>query len=413
MDKILAHLDAKTWTLIAIISVTGLLFHIRWSRQATTLGPTLLTTLGILFCFVGIALGLLDFDPNDVKASVPALLNGIRMSFWASVAGISWAVTIKVRRLLAGEPAYASSEGASGATVDDLAEGLRRLNAAIAGEEDSTLLSQLKLIRSDGNDRLDRLQKSFERFAQTMAEANSKALIAALSEVIRDFNQKLTEQFGENFKQLNAAVEMLVIWQVQYKEQLSDLIQQESITRKSMTEASLRYAELVNKSGVFSSVAESLGQLLSALNQQRDQLESSLRSLGELIVKASTGLPDIERKIVEMTQQIEAGVRGHQDVLGATLKTTAQSIQANNQQLTSVLSTTIANANKELNSHIKQAAEDTKKSVVALDKALEAELTKALESLGQQLAALSQKFVADYTPLTAQLQRVVQMAGRA
>jgi len=39
-----------------------------------------------------------------------------------------------------------------------------------------------------------------------MAENNSKALIEALQEVIRDFNAKINEQFGENFKQLNEAV---------------------------------------------------------------------------------------------------------------------------------------------------------------------------------------------------------------
>jgi hypothetical protein len=47
---------------------------------------------------------------------------------------------------------------------------------------------------------------------------------------------------------------------------------------------------------------------------------------------------------------------------------------------------------------------------VALDKALEEELTKSIQSLGRQLAALSEKFVQDYTPLTVQLQRLVQAA---
>jgi DNA anti-recombination protein RmuC len=87
------------------------------------------------------------------------------------------------------------------------------LNKAIAGDEDSTLLGQMKLARADSNDKLDRLRSSIDNYANTVAEANSKALIEALSEIIRDFNTKLNEQFGENFKQLNAAVEKLVIWQ--------------------------------------------------------------------------------------------------------------------------------------------------------------------------------------------------------
>ena len=57
-----------------------------------------------------------------------------------------------------------------------------------------------------------------------------------------------------------------------------------------------------------------------------------------------------------------------------------------------------------------QIVAGTQKHVTMLDKALEEELRRAIESLGRQLTALSQKFVQDYTPLTAQLQRVLQSA---
>lgn len=408
MDHLFGSLGVFTQAAIACISLIGLALHARWSRKATSLGPTLLTTFGIFFCFSGIAWGLLDFNPGDIKGSVPQLLQGIRTSFWASVFGIGWALTIKLRVLLLGDPSLSQNGMPTGATIDDLAEQLGKLNRSIAGTEDSTLLSQVKLMRTDANDRIDRLNQSFERFAEKMAEANSKALIQALSEVIKDFNTKLNEQFGENFKNLNAAVEKLVVWQRQYELQLNALIEQETATRKSMTESSLRYADLVNKSTVFTTTAESLRDLISASNAQSEKLNSSLRSLAELVTTAATGLPQIELKIVEMTKQIEQGVRGNQDTLGAALKTSAQSIQTYNQELTTLLKTTIETANRDLNGHIRQATEDTKKQIVALDKALEEELTKSIETLGRQLTALSQKFVQDYTPLTQKLQQLVQ-----
>lgn len=410
MEHIVSSLGSFTQAAIAIITIIAVFLHLRWNRSATTLGPTLLTTFGIFFCFGGIAWGLLSFDPNDIKGSVPLLLQGIRTSFWASVFGIGWALTIKMRVLILGGPKIPIQGSASGATIDDLAEQLVRLNRSIAGTEDSTLLSQVKLLRTDGNDRLDRLSQSFDRFAQTMAEANSKALIQALSEIIRDFNTKLNEQFGDNFKQLNIAVERLVMWQVQYKESLDELIKQETITRRSMTEASLRYADLVNKSTAFVSTAESLGSLLTTASEQSERLNAALRSLAELITAASHGLPQIETKIVEMTHQISQGVRSNQETLGSALKASAQSIQANNQELTTLLKTSLESANRELNSHIKQSTEDSKRQIVALDKALEEELTKSIETLGRQLAALSQKFVQDYTPLTVQLQRLLKVA---
>jgi hypothetical protein len=408
MAHIFSSLSVLTQGAIVFISLIGVVLHFRWNRAATSLGPTLLTTLGIFFCFLGIALGLLDFNPGDVKGSVPQLLQGIRTSFWASVFGIFWALSIKVRVLFLGSPTLPANGKTTGATIDDLADQLGRLNRSIAGTEDSTLLSQVKLLRTDSNDRIDRLNRSFDRFAEKMAEANSKALIQALSEVIRDFNTKLNEQFGENFKQLNAAVEKLVVWQVQYKNQLDDLIIQETATRKSMGEASLRYADLVNKSTIFTQTAESLASLLVTTTAQSERLNAALRSLAELVTGAATGLPKIEAKIVEMTNQIAQGVRTNQDTLGAVLKTSAQSIQTHNQELTTLLKNTLEGANKDLNSHIRQATEDTKKQIVALDRALEEELTKSIETLGRQLTALSQKFVQDYTPLTLKLQQLVK-----
>ncbi len=265
---------------------------------------------------------------------------------------------------------------------------LRRLNEAVSRTDTVGVVGQLQLVREESNTRLDRLTAAFEAYAQKVAESNSKALIKALQEVIRDFNAKINEQFGENFKQLNAAVGKLVAWQVGHEAQLDALIVQETATRKNMTEASLRYAELVNKSGVFLNVAQSLGKVLTGLETQREQLEASLGGFARLIDKAASGLPEIERRFVSMTEQIEQGVLTNQEQLTAAFQA--------------------ANAN--LNSHLRQATEDSKKHVAVLDKALEEELRRAIESLGRQLTALSQKFVQDYTPLTVQLQRVLQSA---
>jgi DNA anti-recombination protein RmuC len=370
MDRIWANLSPLTELAIVLITLAGVGFHLRWSKRSATLGPTLLTTLGIFFCFVGIAWGLLDFDTADVRSSVPHLLLGIRTSFWASVAGIGFALTLKARQVIFGDPRpRGTSPQAGGATIDDL-------------------VAQLQLGRRDSNERLDALTASFDAYARKVAESNSKALIHALQEVIRDFNAKINEQFGDNFRQLNLAVGKLVEWQSGHQDHLESLIQQETATRKNMTEAALRYSELIDKSGVFVTVAGSLGKILTGLETQRKQLEGSLGGFASLVDKAATGLPQIEQRIVAMTDQIEAGVR------------------ANQTQLT----TAFQSANASLNAHLRQATEDSKQHIAILDKALEEELRRAIESLGRQLTALSQKFVQDYTPLTAQLQRVLQTA---
>lgn len=312
MVHIFGSLGVFTQAAIVCISLIGVALHIHWTRRSASLGPTLLTTLGIFFCFSGIAWGLLDFDPIDVKGSVPQLLRGIRTAFWASVFGIGWALTIKIRTLLLGSPPLAKAGTPSGATVDDLAEQLSLLNRSVAGTDESTLVSQVKLLRTDSNERLDRLNQSSERYAERMAEVNAKALIEALSVVMRDFNTKLNDQFGQNFQNLNAAVEKLVTWQKQYEQQLRALIEQETATRKSMTEASLRYADLVNKSTVFTTTAESLRDLLIANEARSQQLYSSLWRVGEQAAAAADSLPKLAVKLSEMTRHIEQGERADQ-----------------------------------------------------------------------------------------------------
>jgi chromosome segregation ATPase len=195
------------------------------------------------------------------------------------------------------------------------------------------LLGQLKLLRSDSNYRLDKLNTALEDHAARVAAASERALVQALQQVMRDFNTKISDQFGENFKHLDAAVEKLVSWQSQYASQLQSLIEQETATRGSMTEAAARFTELVHKSSDFTEVAHSLKKLLIALNTEKEQLNFSLSTLGELINQASTGLPTIEHNINAMTRQIEHGVRANQEALAAVLKSAAQSMQNYHQQM--------------------------------------------------------------------------------
>jgi DNA anti-recombination protein RmuC len=346
MDHIWTNLNGLTQSAIVVITVIAIVFHLRWTRRNTALGPTFLTTLGIFFCFIGIAWGLLNFDPGDVKYSIPRLLAGIRTSFWASVAGIFWALTIKARLAVWGDPKLrASASGQQGATLNDVAQYLAKLNEALAGSEDSTLLGQVKLLRNDSNYRLDRLNATFETYSAKIAEANSRALMQALQSVVADFNTQVNDQFGENFKHLNAAVEKLVTWQAHYAEQLATLIAQETETRQSMNEAATRFSELVRRSQEFTDTAQSLKRLLVGLNTEKEQLNFSLSTLGELINHASRGLPTLEQNIAAMTQQVEAGVKANQEAMTAIVKNVAQTIQTHNQQLTSLLA---ASAGKDL-----------------------------------------------------------------
>jgi hypothetical protein len=264
----------------------------------------LLTTVGIFFCFAGITWGLVDFDPGDVRDSVPHLLQGIRTSFWASVFGIGCALTIKLRLLFFGEPALATSGVPSGATIDDLVAQLRQLERAVAGTGDSALLGQVKLARIDSNSHLEALNHSFQRFADNVVEANLEALVQALSKIVRDFNTRLDEQFGQNFKDLNSGVAKLVVWQKQYEQQLNSLIEEEIRTRNNLAAAALSIATFVDKAANFTPTVE-----------WSERLDTALRNLTGLSTDAAMRIRQMELKTSELTRQVEQVARASQERL--------------------------------------------------------------------------------------------------
>lgn len=326
MDRIFESFNGLTQFSIVLISIVGLLFHVKWSRRSTALGPTILTTMGIFFCFAGIAWGLLDFNPNDVRNSVPHLLQGVRTSFWSSVVGIFWALTLKIRVALWGDASVRTDEE-EGSTVDDLARLLVQLNESIAGADDSALLSQFKLLRADSNARIDGLKEAFDGYAKNITEANARALVSSLSQVVRDFNVKLNDQFGDNFKQLDAGVEKLVAWQIQYEKQLNALIRQEAVTRDSMKEATLRFTEIVNAASEFTAVARSLQDIVGAVNNQSEQLAPALLVLSGLIREVAEGLPIIEQRLVQLFDGSEPEGRAKHKTLGAVSRHATESLQ--------------------------------------------------------------------------------------
>lgn len=399
---------------VTILLVAGVIVHLAaYNVRTVHDGPSIFTTGGIFFTFLGIAEGLYGFDPKQIDVSVPLLLDGLKTAFIASVVGVGIALTIKLRYLLFGVRQSAADTSPSGASVNDLYNQLVAVQQSLVGKDESTLLSQIKLSRQDTNDRLDALRKSQSDFMERMAENNSKALVQALQEVIRDFNVKISEQFGDNFKKLNEAVGNLLVWQEQYRQQLSDLVSHQSNAAENMKVAADRYKVIVGQAELFSTVATQLGTVLSGLETQRKQLDESLRSLASVLTAASEALPQVQNRIMQLTEQMTFGVQHHQNEITKSLRDGAATLQTTLGDVKRLLVESTQTTNQEINSHFKQLADKTTENVAKLDLALERELTKALTTLGGQLTSLSRQFVDDYGPLTQRLRELVQSAGRA
>jgi hypothetical protein len=398
---------------VAMLIVCLVIAHVfRYNEHTVHEGPSIFTTAGIFFTFLGIAEGLYQFNPQQIDASIPTLLDGLKTAFIASVVGVGAALSLKLRYAIFGVRQSNVGGRPTEATVDDLYGQLVNVQQSLVGSDETTLISQMKLTRQDTNDRLDALGRSQTAFMQKLAENNSKALITALQEVIRDFNTKITEQFGDNFRQLNEAVGAMLDWQAQYREQIGEMIGQQTRAAQNMEIAASRYELLVANAKGFDAVAQGLGKLLDGLEGQRSQIATSLEQLGHLLERASEGLPKIEGKVLQLTEQVTFGVKQNQDEMTKVLRESAVAFQSSIADIRNLLLETTQTANTQINDHMRGLADKTSEQFAKLDAALETELSKSISSLGRQLTALSKQFVDDYLPLTDRLRSIVQI-GRS
>jgi hypothetical protein len=341
-------LPQHTQLMLAVILFFWLLFNLFYNEKAVSFGPTILTTLGIFATFLGIAFGLSEFDANNIQASVPALLGGLKTAFWASVAGVGGALLLKFRHQFF-DRIVSEGTGENGeVTGADLARLLSGIQTALVGNEETSLITQIKLMRSDSNDRLDALKAAQLQALQELSKMGSQALVEALRDVIRDFNAKITEQFGDNFKALNEAVGKLLEWQDRYRDHIekSESALDDLVTH--MAKAATDYGSLVSSSQSFTAVASDLGRMLEGLSDQKDRLVQLSRSLAELLIKASDSLPAVESKLMELTTQLSNAVQDNQKSISAALSENALQLKPAIQSSHQGFVTTNTEANKQV-----------------------------------------------------------------
>ena len=90
----------------------------------------------------------------------------------------------------------------------------------ISGDDDSSLVTQIKLLKNDLKDKFDEshkiyksesqeLKNKFDELGETIAKLSSD-MVEALKQAIVEFNKQLADQLGDNFKQLNEGVKIFL-----------------------------------------------------------------------------------------------------------------------------------------------------------------------------------------------------------
>lgn len=318
-------------------------------------------SLGVLGTFVGITFGLLFFDTYDLEKSVPALLDGMKSAFFTSIVGMigslgtKWWQRKKQKEYDLNQSLDEIDENATIATLIEylqekdiettkfntqliqaiqdqnvsignyheekiksdklLFDAINTMSKSISGESDTTLLSQLKNLRiaiideekatrSEIQLMREGMISAFNEFAHQMAENNSKAFIKALEETIKDFNTKIQEQFGENFKQLNIAVGKLLVWQEEYKNTIVEVTENQKVIFEGIEQAKTSLKDMADNSYGIQESAQLLSNIILTAQKYQEELLISLNTLVEISKEAKQFIPVLNEVFTQTTNNI-------------------------------------------------------------------------------------------------------------
>ena len=359
--------------MIINIFFTILMLGLAFVDIRTTKSPThrdfksIILTIGVLGTFVGIFVGLLDFDINSMENSIPPLLDGLKIAFYTSIIGMTLSVIISVYQRSIGYKStpndsleFISLQSKKLDNLDLVAQSNKDLQSAIA----SLNSSNTKLLDSMNNMTekfLSGVEGSFANLSQTATnlnanlKANHQSLIAkldSLDSTIKelDFNLKkeleklsanfsadvisaidslskvyietISVHFSENFKRFNSAVENLLSWQIEYRQSVVDSneILKNSVANterfSSITDSILKrdektielYKEVSGIMREYKAQNIILDEKLSAIRDLGSGAMEALKFMGEFFTELNANLKSTNEALIENIKKSIDGV---------------------------------------------------------------------------------------------------------
>ena len=284
-----------------------------------------IVSVGVLGTFVGIFIGLQNFDPNSMKNSVHHILEGLKTAFATSILGMGSAIFLSIYQKIRDQISEDSkSEEDILIEINKKLDNLDNLSF-LPRLDNSILITKLEEMMknmpngsgSGGNSReseailktlieiknlsiksnftmQEMLSKNFQELNSSMNEATrqlskgaTQEIIDALQGVIQDFNSNLTEQFGGNFDKLNQAVFKLVEWQDRYKDHVQDMEKRFELSTSSIEKAEKSIVTISKSNENIIKVYENLEEIIGAYKSQTDGLTDNLEKFSEIIPKTA------------------------------------------------------------------------------------------------------------------------------
>ena len=258
---------------------------------------------------------------------------------------------------------------------------------SLIGEDESTVFAQLQELTVTVSEKVGEI-------AAKVGGVATGRLIEALREVIRDFNTNLTEQFGENFQQLNEAVGKTVEWQEQYRQQMDQLAEEFRIAAQSVEQSRAALAAAVQSLMTIEDQSESLVSVAGRLDPILHTLNDQLEAFSALRQRAHEAFPLIEERLNTLT-------RDFSNVVQTTIENSNESIERQR--------TALANQSENLQETMGQIIQDFQALTRRFSGAVQTSISDSHESMNNQRQELTARFGELEDTMNTNNQRIQQV----
>ena len=410
---LLGESGITNWTcaLLVVMFVYGLWDKQRFGRVA----PGLMISLGILGTFCGIYLSLypLDFTPGNMNDSVTQLLGGMRTAFFTSLAGIFSSILFRViERIKAPRNIDDTIKQQMTPEQQLVIEKLESIRRAIAGDEDSSLVTQLQYIRNENRDaikKLDQLTESIQNaliaslddLIREVREVIAKQLKDSIEALISRIEEALIEQFGKTFIEFNQATQSIKKWQEENRQHVHQL------TRAF--ELSARGIERIAKNcESIPATMQSLSEIMIAVNREVNTLHGLLDSFAKLGEQAEKSFPLIKQNLDKIGMDLANSARGFSD-LRRELQAIFESAQ---ESLKSIAEEHLKNVDQVAKAMTQTMKEESAKSSLHVQDLVRKTLKEFGENIASEANAVARGFGENMLSIAEKCAKMIEQSGR-
>ncbi len=286
-------------------------------------------------------------------------------------------------------------------------------------------------ILSDNTAQIVAMKNSFDKFLEDMAENFSQNFIAALNESIKQLNTQLQEQFGENFKELNAAVREVVVWQREYKEIVTKTTDElkvinQTFNREVLSELHTALKTFADASEKNVSVQNDLYHATAQLSTIVTQAEMSIAQMQTVTEKFGEFSDDILNKnisllkshldnLARLEETFAAKVKNLNDIALSVAMDTRQYLKDFNETSEAsmrVIRDTIASYKTDLRKETEESLSNLSRMFKTVAENTDKQSDKAIKSLAGALSEVSGKMIGNYKVLVAKIAEVDELLRR-